>query len=199
MGATLRLATPGDAEAIAAIYAPIVTSTLISFETDPPGVGEIERRIQHTLPSHPWLVCDWDGQVAGYSYATQHRVRAGYRWSVDTSVYIDPGHRRRGIGRALYTSLVRILGAQGYVNAFAGIALPNAGSVGLHEAVGFRQLCVYRNVGYKLGEWCDVGWWQLSLRPVTVAPQPPVSVLDLQNDPGWPDMLTAGFTFIRGS
>jgi len=197
VGATLRLAVPDDAEGIAGIYGPIVESTLISFEADPPSLDEIRSRIQHTLPAHPWLVCDRDGEVAGYAYATQHRVRTGYRWSVDTSVYVHPDDRRRGIGRALYTSLIRVLIAQGYFNAFAGIALPNAGSVGLHESVGFRPLGVYRNVGYKLGGWCDVGWWQLALQPVVDPPQPPLSVTDLQNAPAWPDMLAAGASFIR--
>src|SRR5262249_46327950 len=157
-----------------------VQSTLISFEVDPPSEDEIRWRIQHTLPAHPWIVCDHDGDVAGYAYATQHRVRAGYLWSVDTSVYVHPDERGQGIGRALYTSLIPVLTAQGYFNAFAGIALPNAGSVGLHEAVGFRAVGVYRNVGYKLGAWADVGWWQLELQPVVDPPQPPLTIEDLQ-------------------
>src|SRR5262245_59630554 len=156
MAAEIRTAHPSDAATIAAIYRPIVEETTISFETTPPDANEIARRIADTLTAFPWLVCDLEGQIAGYAYASKHRVRAAYQWSVDTSVYVDTAYRRLGIGRALYQSLFAILAAQGYVNAFAGIALPNAGSVGLHEAVGFVRIGTYHRVGYKLGAWRDV-------------------------------------------
>ena len=172
MAARIRLAHDGDAAAIAAIYRPVVEHTAISFETIAPDQHEIAHRIAETLRSYPWLVCDRDGHIAGYAYASKHRVRAAYQWSVDTSVYVDSSDRRSGIGRALYLSLFAILAEQGYFNAFAGIALPNAGSVGLHEAMGFEKLGVYRNVGFKLGAWHDVGWWQLQLvEPSVSAPE----------------------------
>ncbi len=161
MSSELRLATKDDAAEIAAIYRPVVAFTPISFETEPPDAREIEHRIQDTLPAYPWLVCDADGRVAGYAYATRHRTRAAYQWSVDTSVYVHQDWRRCGIGQALYTSLFRVLAAQGYFNAYAGITLPNAESVGLHESVGFQSVGVYRKVGYKFRVWHDVGWWQL--------------------------------------
>lgn len=175
-----RIATGDDAGQIAAIYAPIVERSAISFEIDPPTPDEMRRRIDSTLPLYPWLVCSDGSLVAGYAYAGQHRVRAAYQWSVDVSVYIREDFRRRGVGRALYTSLIDLLVAQGFYQAYAGITLPNAASVGLHEALGFRPLCTYRNVGFKLGSWHDVGWWELGLRSADCAPRPPWSFGDLR-------------------
>lgn len=163
MTRTLRLATTADAPAIAAIYAPIVRDSAISFEFDPPTAEEIGKRVESTLRFHPWLICDAGGGVEGYAYAGQHRTRAAYQWSADVSVYIHERCRGRGIGRALYTALLELLRLQGLFNAYAGITLPNAASVGLHEAVGFVPLGVYRAVGFKLGRWHDVGWWELPL------------------------------------
>jgi L-amino acid N-acyltransferase YncA len=193
----IRVARDADAAAIAAIYRPIVESTTISFETVAPDADEMLRRLADTLPAYPWLVCDVGGQVAGYAYASKHRVRAAYQWSVDTSVYIDGAHRRLGIGRGLYQSLFAILAAQGYVNAFAGIALPNAESVGLHEAVGFAPLGVYRRVGFKFGAWRDVGWWQLALRAHEMSPDAPIDLVTLQQRHDWPSLLARGETTIR--
>jgi phosphinothricin acetyltransferase len=177
----IRLAAEADAAAVAAIYRPIVEKTTISFETEAPDEGDMRRRINETLIAYPWLVCERDGHLAGYAYATKHRVRSAYQWSVDTSVYVDPDFQRRGIGQALYRSLFAILTAQGFFNAYAGIALPNPASVALHERVGFRPIGVYKNVGYKLGAWRDVGWWQLTLNEPTREPQPllPLSAVPL--------------------
>ena len=169
----IRTATLDDAAAVAAIYAPVVQHTTISFETEPPDAAEMRARIEKTLACLPWLVAeDEAGAVCGYAYASKHRERAAYQWSVDTTVYVREGMRGRGVGRALYEKLLPLLAEQGYFQAFAGIALPNAGSVGLHEALGFEALGVYRNVGFKNGAWRDVGWWQKSLRPLEM-PAPP--------------------------
>jgi L-amino acid N-acyltransferase YncA len=197
MGVHIRLAHDGDAEAIASIYRPVVESTVISFETIPPDRAEISRRLADTMIEYPWLVCERDGHIAGYAYATRHRVRAAYQWSVDTSVYIDDAHKRTGVGRGLYESLFSILAAQGFFNAFAGIALPNAASVGLHEAMGFEKLGVYRNVGFKFGEWRDVGWWQLQLRAPEASPVTPLALAELQQQPGWDQLLARGEGTVR--
>lgn len=160
----IRDARPDDAAAILAIYAPIVAGTVISFETEAPSEDEMRGRIASALASHAWLVSSDDtGAVDGYAYASRHRERAAYRWSVDVTVYVREDRRRAGVGRRLYPALFYALRARGYHQAFAGIALPNAGSVGLHEAVGFTPIGVYRDVGFKLGAWHDVGWWQRSL------------------------------------
>lgn len=193
---TIREATPDDAAQIQAIYAPIVRETTISFELEPPAVDEMRRRILHTLPALPWLVCERDG-IQGYAYASQHRSRAAYQWSVDVSVYVHEQARRMHVGRALYTSLFKVLALQGFFNAYAGIALPNPASVGIHESLGFAPVGVYRGVGYKLGAWHDVGWWQLALKPRTGDPAPPRALDDLRGSAGWDEALSAGVGLIR--
>jgi L-amino acid N-acyltransferase YncA len=160
----IRTATPDDAAAIAAIYEPVIRLTAISFETEAPDAAEMRARIEKTLASLPWLVAqDAAGDVCGYAYASKHRERAAYQWSVDTTVYVREDRRGQGVGRALYGRLLPLLADLGYCQAFAGIALPNAGSIGLHEALGFEAIGIYRNVGFKHGAWRDVGWWQRSL------------------------------------
>jgi L-amino acid N-acyltransferase YncA/glycerol uptake facilitator-like aquaporin len=171
----IRVATPDDAAAIAAIYAPIVADTVISFELEPPTAAEFAKRIQATLERLPWLVGEDDtGRVNGYVYAGRHKERAAYQWAVDVTVYVRSDARGSGVGRALYTRLFDELIALNYCQAFAGIALPNAGSVGLHESVGFKPLGVYRRVGFKHGAWRDVGWWQRELQMPSVPTAPRV-------------------------
>lgn len=161
----VAVAGPHHASDIAAIYAPIVSSTVISFETEPPSPEEMARRIEVTLARYPWLVALVEDRVAGYAYAHAFAQRQAYAWSAETSVYVHPEFRGVGIGRALYDELFETLRTQGYCRAFAGIALPNAASVRLHEAVGFAHIGTYRRVGWKMGAWHDVGWWELELRP----------------------------------
>jgi L-amino acid N-acyltransferase YncA len=159
----IRPATTTDAEAIQRIYAPFVLETAISFEDVPPSVDEMAGRIISTVRTYPWLVAVISGKVCGYVYASPHRERAAYRFSADTTVYIAPEAQRRGIGHALYAELLPELTRRGIHMAFAGIALPNPGSVALHESIGFVPVGVYREVGFKFGRWHDVGWWQRAL------------------------------------
>ena len=170
----IRLATAADASAIHAIYAPIVRDTVISFELAPPDVSEIAARVEKTLESFPWLVDERDGMLAGYAYASRHRERTAYQWSVDVSCYVHEGARNQGVGKGLYRALLAILRRQGFQGAFAGIALPNAGSVALHESVGFVFVGRYRDVGFKLGSWHDTGWWQCRLGEPAANPAPPL-------------------------
>ena len=138
-----------------------MTDGWISFEIEPPTSGEIARRMRVYGESHGWLVAALgDGTIAGYAYGSPHRDRAAYSSSCDVAVYVDPAHARRGLGRALYAQLLPLLAAKGYHAAFAGIAVPNDASVGLHEAMGFAPVGIYREVGWKMGGWRDVGWWQ---------------------------------------
>jgi L-amino acid N-acyltransferase YncA len=193
----IRLATSADAPAIAAIYAPIVRDTAISFEVDPPSEHEMAGRIASVLPLAPWLVCvDPDG-VIGYAYASKHRERAAYRWCVDASVYVHERARRRGVARGLYTSLFALLRRQGFYAAHAGITLPNAASVGVHEAMGFRAIGVYPAVGFKSGAWHDVGWWQLVLRERGGEPAPPLPTEAARARPGWAEDLARGEALVR--
>jgi L-amino acid N-acyltransferase YncA len=161
----VRPARPEDAQACAAIYANYVVGEVISFEEVPPGAEEMGRRMAGLSGSYPWLVAERDGEVAGYAYAGDHRSRAAYRWAADVSVYVSPAHHRAGVGRELYEDLFARLREQGVAVVCAGVTLPNEASVGLHEALGFTPVGVYRRIGWKLGKWHDVGWWQLSLLP----------------------------------
>ena len=145
----------------------------------------------------PWIVADLDRRILGYAYGSQHRERAAYQWSVDAAVYVSPESQRTGLGRGLYTSLFRILAFQGYHKAFAGIALPNPASVGLHEAVGFELVGIYRGVGYKLGRWHDVGWWQLSLQPASDEPSPPRSIQEIRESLAVQELLEAGALLVQ--
>lgn len=167
----LRQVSAEDAEDIAAIYAPIVERTAISFETEVPTSDQMRARIAKAVERHRWLVCeDAHGKVCGYVYAGAFRDRAAYRWSVETTAYVREDCRGKGIGKRLYGALIEDLRALGYCQALAGIALPNAASVALHEGVGFTPVGVYRKVGFKLGTWHDVGWWQLQLREPPASP-----------------------------
>jgi L-amino acid N-acyltransferase YncA len=162
VGIMIRRTQEGDGLALARIYASSVIESATSFEAVAPSAEEMEARAARY---QPWLVHVEGGEVLGYAYASPHSDRAAYRWSVDSTVYIDARAHRRGVGRALYTALFTLLRAQGYCAVHAGITLPNAASVGLHEAMGFRPVGVYPKVGWKLAAWRDVGWWQLELRP----------------------------------
>jgi L-amino acid N-acyltransferase YncA len=160
----VRDATLEDAAACAAIYAPYVRDTAISFELEPPGAGELRERIARALASHAWLVLeDEDARVVGYAYGGAFAPRAAYRFACEVSVYLEPGLRRRGGGRALYTVLLDRLAARGFRMAFAGMTLPNDASAGLHRALGFEPSGVYRRVGWKDGAWHDVAWVQKAL------------------------------------
>lgn len=153
-----------DAAACAAIYAPSVADGVASLEERAPTAEEMATRMAATTRAYPWLVADVAQAVAGYAYASRHHERAAYRWSANVTVYISPDHHRRGIGRALYTALFDLLVAQHVYEACAGITLPNAASVGLHESLGFVPVGVYRNIAYKFGAWRDVGWWRKTLQ-----------------------------------
>jgi phosphinothricin acetyltransferase len=163
---TIRSAEPErDSAACAAIYAPHVEASPTSFEAEAPGPEEMAERIARIGATHPWLVAERNGEVAGFAYACEHRSRAAYRWAVDVSVYVGEADRRRGLGKDLYEELLRRLRAQRFRVACAGVTLPNEASVALHEGLGFVAVGVYRRIGWKQGAWRDVGWWQLDLSP----------------------------------
>lgn len=143
------------------------------------------------LEKCPWLVCEQEGTIIGYAYASDHHERAAYQWSVDAAVYVRQGFHRSGVGRTLYQTLFPLLKLQGFFNVYAGIALPNAGSVGLHEAMGFRPLATYKAVGYKMGRWLDVGWWHLLLQNQLVDPQPLVNLKEMQSHSEWKRIMSA--------
>ncbi|HUA10534.1 MAG TPA: GNAT family N-acetyltransferase [Solirubrobacteraceae bacterium] len=162
---TVRAASGEDAAACAAIYAPYVTGTAVTFELAPPDTGEMAARIARSLDAHAWLVVEVDGAVAGYAYGARFQQRPSYRWSCEVSIYLREGMRRTGAGRELYGELLGQLAGRGYRVAVAGMTLPNEASEGLHAALGFTPVGVYRRIGYKLGAWHDVAMMQRRLAP----------------------------------
>lgn len=164
----VRAATAADAAACAAVYAPYVTGTAVTFELDPPDAGEMSRRIEAASRAYAWLVLEQAGRVVGYAYGGEHKTRAAYRWTCEVSVYLEIAGegsvpRRAGAGRALYDALLPRLAARGYRTAVAGMTLPNPASEGLHRALGFEPVGTFCRVGFKHGRWHDVAWVQRSL------------------------------------
>ena len=172
----LRAATPDDAGAIAAIYAPHVLAGTVSFETDAPDARAMRARMAASAGLFPWIVAtngEPTGGVLGYAYATRFSERDAYRWVVETSIYVADVAQRQGVGRLLYEALIDTLRAQGFAQAIGRIALPNNQSIALHESVGFRRAGVFRQIGYKHGQWIDVGYWQCSLAEPKSPPAEP--------------------------
>jgi L-amino acid N-acyltransferase YncA len=197
MSTPIRLATPGDGAALAAIYAPAVAKQATSFELECPSAAEMGRRVGTIVQRTPWLVCEYRDAILGYAYAGPHRDRPAYQWSVDVSAYVSPEVHRRGVARALYLSLLAVLKLQGFRNAYAGIALPNPASVGLHAAMGFKRVGVYHGVGYKLGAWHDVAWFELALAERVTEPPPPRPLPELLPQPMFAAALAAGIASLR--
>ncbi len=175
----IRLATAADAAGMLEIYAPFVSDTSITFETEVPGHQAFQNRIRHYMEFCPWLVAEDKGKIIGYAYAYRHRERTAYQWSVECSVYIHPDFLRRSIASRLYEKLFLILRSQGFRNIYAVINLPNDRSVALHERLGFRYFATYEQVGYKLGQWKNVGWWRLILGEFGDDPAAPVPFSEL--------------------
>ena len=163
----IRASRQEDAAAVLGIYGPVVESTPASFETEVPTENDIAGRMR---ASHLWLVHERESVVTGYAYAAPFHRRGAYRWSVEVSVYVDEGERGRGVGPLLVARLLEEMRERGFVNAFGGITLPNDASVRLFEDFGFEQIALQKQVGFKLGRWHDVGWWQLHLRDPSVPP-----------------------------
>jgi L-amino acid N-acyltransferase YncA len=186
-----RLATPDDGAACAAIYAPYVTGTSISFELVPPDAAEMGARIGRTVERTPWVVVELEGVVAGYAYGTRHRDRAAYDWTVETAVYVDREHARRGIGRVAMGALLDILRLQGAHLAVAGITPPNPASVRLHETLGFERVGLFEAIGWKQGRWHGVEWFALELAPRGDDPAPLVPLPRLVGTPALATALAA--------
>lgn len=188
----IRDARPEDAAALLAIYRPYVEQTPVTFEVTCPSVTTFGQRIRGLSERFPWLVAEEERGVLGYAYASSHRERLAYQWTVEVSVYTAEHARRRGVGRALYKTLFALLKRQGFVNAYAGISVPNDESVDFHEALGFERFALYEQVGYKLGAWRDVGWWRLALNRPEPDPDEPEAAEDLRGSKAWQRILEGG-------
>ena len=174
----IRPASAADAAACAGLYAPY-TRTLITFESPAPDAAEMARRISGTMENYPWLVCERDGEVLGYSYAHRFRTRAAYDWDAELSIYLRQGCGGRGIGGALYTAVLELLREMRYVNAYGTVSVPNQPSERLHEKCGFKRVCVFENTGWKLGEWRGLAFYHLQLNEYAENPAPVVPFPEL--------------------
>lgn len=183
----IRFATEADAPALLQIYSPYIEQTVVSFENKVPSLAEFTARISKVQMAWAWLVAEENGEVCGYIYASSYRERPAYRWSVETSVYIQETYQRRGIAKALYSELFELfvqLSASGYCNAFAGIALPNEASIALHRNMGFESIGVFKRVGRKFGHWQDVAWFQRQLRDSPLTSETDLEFISLPLTPG---------------
>lgn len=176
----LRIAELDDAEQMLAIYAPYVKNTRVSAEYEVPTCEVFQERIRETEKQFPWIVCEIDGEIVGYGYASRHHARAAYQWSVETSIYVKNTFHRQGIASTIYKALFEILAWQGFYNIFVGITSPNEKSFQFHSAMGFVDSGSYQNTMYKFGKWCDVHWMAKSLREHMGEPKPTISFPEIR-------------------
>jgi phosphinothricin acetyltransferase len=195
---SIRLITPGDAEATLNIYRPYVENTIISFEYEVPSLEEWQSRIATNTAGYPWLVCEYRGNIVGYAYGCTHRYRTAYSWSPEATVYMDGRYHRLGLARILYQTLFALLRLQGYVNVYAGVGLPNAKSEEFHQALGFYDIGIFKKVGYKLGAWHDTKWFQLHLLEHPENPEMPKKPAEVAHSAAFRDILEAANEEMKG-
>lgn len=192
----IRLAVENDSVSLLNIYGEFIRNTAVTFETAVPSVLEFSKRISDVVESLPWLVCEIDGEIIGYAYASKHRERAAYRWSVDVTVYINPQYHRKHIATALYTALIELLKLQGYYSAYAGISLPNLKSEEFHKSFGFKPVGVFHNVGYKFDEWRDVKWFELALSDYSKNPFNPKTINEIKDTKEYENIINNAINII---
>ena len=179
MSARIRFADPArDAAGILAVYAPYIRETAITFETEVPALAAFERRVAEIGADFPYLVLEVDGELAGYAYAHRQAERAAYAWNAELSIYLAGKWRGRGLGAPLYRLLEKLLAMQGYVNLYGVITASNAGSIRLHEKLGYRQTGLHEKTGWKFGQWHDVAWLHKRVREGEPGTILPLSALD---------------------
>jgi phosphinothricin acetyltransferase len=174
--AKIRLASAGDSEAILEIYSPYIINTSVTFEIEVPPLAEFRERIRNISEVYPWIICEIDGGIAGYAYAAGHHERAAYQWAVNLSVYIGEDYKRKGLGSVLYATLFDILEHLGYFTGLACVTRPNPQSEKFHESFGFRTVGIYHHVGFKLGRWHDVVWYEAPIKEPVPEPLQPLAI-----------------------
>ncbi len=187
---TIRLIGENDTQQVLDIYRPYVLDTAITFEYEVPSAAEYQERITTNTEHYPWLVCLQHDQIVGFAYGSKHRYKTAYQWSVESTVYLSPAAHGKGIGRLLYETLFELLKLQGYFNVYAGVAIPNAKSEGFHKALGFEVIGDFKKIGYKLGEWHDVKWFQLHLATHTDQPPVPESMQAIRDSEAFMKILS---------
>lgn len=175
----IRLINTSDAAAALAVYAPYVLTTAYTFEYEIPTVADFKKKIEKITAQHPWLVCEYNGEIIGYAYGSTQHERPGYQWTTETTIYLKPDFHGKGIARILYTALFNILKLQGYYTLYANVLSTNIGSCKFHKAMGFEEIGIYRNIGYKLGQWQSNLGMQYFLSEHIAEPPIPKSITTL--------------------
>lgn len=197
MNPIIRLAEERDVKGILEIYTPFVLDTTVTFEETVPDEVSFWQRMQDIMKDLPFLVCEIDGRIAGYAYASGYRSRASYRWTREVSVYIHPDFYRRKVGHALYTTLNEMVRYQGVANLLAIITMPNESSVAFHEHVGYKKCAEFSNVGYKMNQWLNVGWFELFLQDESLAPKERILPLnEITNLPIFEEAIQKGLRLL---
>ncbi|HLP12717.1 MAG TPA: GNAT family N-acetyltransferase [Flavobacteriales bacterium] len=181
----IRLIEPRDAEACFEIYRPYVEKTLISFEYEAPSVEEWMKRVETNSKEYPWLVCEYKGEVIGYAYGSKHRYRTAYSWSAESTIYLKENFHTKGIGKILYTTLFELMKLQGYVNVFAGVAMPNEKSENFHKDCGFYEIGIFKKIGYKFGAWHDTKWFELNINEHATVPAVIKQTKEMKDSPSF--------------
>lgn len=198
MNATIRLADRRDVPGILEIYSPFILHTAVTFEEIVPDEESFWKRIQEIMTELPFLVCEIDGRIAGYAYASGYRSRASYRWTKEVSVYIHPDFHRKRVAHALYTSLHELLKYQGIANLLAIITMPNESSVAFHEHFGYRKCAEFSKVGYKLEQWQNVGWFELFIQDENAAPKERILQIDeIFENPAYNEAILKGLAKLK--
>jgi phosphinothricin acetyltransferase len=185
----MRFASPDDAEQMLAVYAPYVRKTVISFEYEVPSLEEFRGRVEKYTKRYPWLVCERDGEILGYAYASSLYTRAAYNWIAETSIYLREDCRGTGIGQKLYTALLDCLTAMNFYVDYARICASNEASIRFHEKFGFREAGRSKNIGYKFGTWQDIVTLEKVLREPEIPPRPILPIERLGFDGQHPYIL----------
>lgn len=186
----IRLISETDVAAVLEIYTYYVENTIISFEYEAPSIEEYLQRIITNTVNYPWIVCLYNSQIIGFAYGSTHRYRTAYQWSPESTIYMAPDFHTKGIGKLLYELLLSLLKLQGYYNVYAGVALPNDKSIGLHKKLGFDEIGIFQKVGYKHGDWHDTHWFQIHLNTHKLEPATPKKLKEVANSSPFQSLLT---------
>ncbi|MCY1152766.1 MAG: GNAT family N-acetyltransferase [Sphaerochaetaceae bacterium] len=176
----IRLVREDDVREILDIYAPYVKNTSITFECTTPSLKDFNKKVSKVTSFYPFLVCEVNNSVIGYAYADRIREREAYDWDVELSIYLNQNYSNLGIGKILYEALLDILKLQNIYNAYGVITLPNKASVKLHKKLGFKEIGVFHNTGFKFNKWYDVIWFEKTIQSLQTPPDKikPFSAID---------------------
>ena len=185
----IRLVEEQDFGGMLAVYAPNVINTAITFEYEVPSLEEYTERVKKIAAHYPCLVCVQNNQVAGFAYGSVHRVKTAYQWSTESTIYVDPKFHGKGVARILYHALLSVLELQGFINVYAGVTTPNPQSEQFHLAMGFAEIAVFERIGFKLGKWHDLKFFEMYLAEHTANPVAPVSIDKVKDTKAFQDVL----------